>query len=68
MDHFLLNWITDICQFANARLMITVCTRGIEEFKAQLPFRRAKSIFIYNYRNDRIREIEQPIDGRNHVR
>jgi len=47
MDHFLLNWITDICQFANARLMITVCTRGIEGFKAWLPFdKQNRYLFI----------------------
>ena len=48
MNHFLLNWITDICQFANARLMIAMCTRGIEGFEgARLPFdKRNRYLFI----------------------
>jgi len=69
MDHFLLNRINiDICQFANARLIITMCTRGLKGSKRRLLSTQAKSIFIYNYRNSRIREIEQSTDGRKYVR
>jgi len=56
---------------------LSICKREINDYcvykrdrrvQSMASVRQAKSIFIYNYRNDRIREIEQPIDGRKHVR